>query len=741
MIHSRIRAHPDRRRCGSVGRPPSRKLEIEALEDRVVPATITVTNLGDTGPGTLRAAIEQANLDQSNGTINFAPSVMGTITLSTALPELSSNVIIAGPGLSALSVTRDVTGPAFNIFTVAAGVSVSVSGLTISGGLGATFVPYVISEGSAGGIYNAGTLALTDCTLSNNSAISGGVGGAIYNTGTLTLTDCTLSDNLAFLGGGIYNSGTTTVTGSTLSGDSGAPDGGGIFNTGTLTLTDSTLSGNSAISGGGGIGAGIDNYGTAILTDCTFSDNTDTIGNGGIGAGMSNFGMATLTDCTFSNNSAGDGGSGAGIFNTGTLTLSDSTLSGNSAISDGGGVYNSGMATLTDCTFSANTAVSGFGGGVYNSGMATLTDCTLSANTASSGGGVDIQVVNVGLAAPKVTAIANIFANVTGGNLVVGPGTAFVSLGLNLFSDTPAAPLNRTDLINTNPLLGPLADNGGPTMTMALLPGSPAINAGVSVPGVTTDQRGVFRPQGRAPDIGGQFELQLPPEVLDVRRNGVHDQPPSFVVTFTRPMDAASAEDLADYQLVSAGPDPRFGHRDVRAIRIRSVRYDASSNTVTIRPAHRLPLRHRYWLTILGTPPGGLVDTTGLFLDGAGTGQQGSNYVTVITDKLLAHSVYPQRRQASLKSVATSTGTTAKRSRPWCRGISSGTGATSRRALPPSPPASPPATAWPGLETRTSTPHSATSPRLTPRPRPPVLRHAVHSRRLAEGSHRPVPCR
>jgi hypothetical protein len=100
-------------------------------------------------------------------------------------------------------------------------------------------------------------------------------------------------------------------------------------------------------------------------------------------------------------------------------------------------------------------------------------------------------------------------------------------------------------------------------------------------------------------------------------------------------MDAASAEDLADYRLVFAGPDHRFGTRDDRAIRIRYVRYHATSDTVTIRPAHRLPLRQRYQLTILGTPPAGLMDTAGFFLDGVGTGQQGSNYVTVISDKLL----------------------------------------------------------------------------------------------------------
>ena len=89
------------------------------------------------------------------------------------------------------------------------------------------------------------------------------------------------------------------------------------------------------------------------------------------------------------------------------------------------------------------------------------------------------------------------------------PGGSFQSGGHNVFSDTPAAPLDPTDLINTDPLLGPLADNGGPTLTQALLPGSPAIDAGTAVSGVTTDQRGVPRPQGNAPDIGA-FEVEVP---------------------------------------------------------------------------------------------------------------------------------------------------------------------------------------------------------------------------------------
>src|SRR5262249_28363254 len=158
-------------------------------------------------------------------------------------------------------------------------------------------------------------------------------------------------------------------------------------------------------------------------------------------------------------------------FNSGTLTVTASTLSGNAA------------------TF--RTIFSGSqGGAIFNTGTVNLTDCTLSGNSADTGGGIFSS-------GTKVTATSSLFANPAG---EFGPGgnlaaAASVSLGHNLFSDAPAVHLDPTDLINADPLLGPLADNGGPTMTQALLPGSPAIDAGVAVPGVTTDQRGIPRTQ------------------------------------------------------------------------------------------------------------------------------------------------------------------------------------------------------------------------------------------------------
>jgi hypothetical protein len=118
-------------------------------------------------------------------------------------------------------------------------------------------------------------------------------------------------------------------------------------------------------------------------------------------------------------------------------------------------------------------------------------------NAAATGGGVAITSG----AQSVVASIDSIFQNTQGGNVSVATGS-FHSLGHNLFSDDPGISLDPTDVVNADPMLGPLANNGGPTLTQALLPGSPAINAGVAVAGIATDQRGASRPTSGPTDIG-----------------------------------------------------------------------------------------------------------------------------------------------------------------------------------------------------------------------------------------------
>jgi hypothetical protein len=462
---------------------------MEVLENRCVPST--VNNLLDSGPGSLRQAIIDT---PAGGMVDFQPGLSGTITLTTGELTIAKDLTIAGPGAGRITVSGHQATRVFDIEGLSP--SVTISGLTITEGLvtGPTNV--------GGGIINNAILTVADCILSDNSA-SGATarGGGIWNTGTLTVTDSVLTGNSASQGGGIDNFGTLTVTGSTLSGNSGGQfGGGGVFN-GTqamLTVIGSTFSGNSAMSGGG-----IENGGTlATVSGSTFDGNSASAGGG-----IVNGGPLTVTGSSFSNNSAGQGG---GILNSnlGTLTLTGCTVNGNSATGSaayGGGIYNQGTLTVTDCTLSANSAsgAGGRGGGIANyrpsvgTPMLTLIGSTLSGNSASVDGGA-IYNSSGGPTQTRNTILA-------GNTGAAGPDLfgSLGSLGHNLIGNTQGGSgFIVSDLLNVDPMLGPLQDSGGPTQTMALLVGSPAIDAGDNTDAPATDQRGFPRIVGDAIDIG-----------------------------------------------------------------------------------------------------------------------------------------------------------------------------------------------------------------------------------------------
>ena len=249
----------------------------------------------------------------------------------------------------------------------------------------------------------------------------------------------------------------------------------------------------------------------------TLSNLTVANGNaaGAGGGGIYNFGdTLTVSNSTISGNVAFGGG---GIYNepSGTLTVSNSTLSGNSSSSGGGGIVNGGTLTVSNSTLSGNSASGG--GGIWNNGgTLTLSNSTLSGNSSSPGDSGSI--LNNNTATLKNTIVSG------GSCLIVGgtPGT-FNDGGNNLDSGTSCGfSATNNSLSSTDPMLGPLADNGGPTKTHALLAGSPAIDKGVAVAGITTDQRGVARPQGPAPDIGAFefFEDTISPSGTVLINNG-----------------------------------------------------------------------------------------------------------------------------------------------------------------------------------------------------------------------------
>lgn len=232
-------------------------------------AIFTVSNLNDSGAGSLRQAIDDANTAVGADTITF--SVSGTITLASSLPNITeaTGLTIDGTGQT---VTISGNG-LYRVLFVDASASLNLHNLTITNG----------NNISGGGVYNSGTLTITDSTFSGNNAPGGGYGGGIYNTGSLIIMNSTFSDNdSGWAGGGIFSSGTLTITNSTFSGNS-TTYGGGIGDDGTLTITNSTFFGNSATLGGGIL----NNSGTATLLNIIVANSTSggncsgTITNGG----------------------------------------------------------------------------------------------------------------------------------------------------------------------------------------------------------------------------------------------------------------------------------------------------------------------------------------------------------------------------------------------------------------------------------------------------------------------------
>jgi hypothetical protein len=341
-------------------------------------ASFTVTNTNDSGPGSLRQAILDANLITGADTITF--DVSGTITLASTLPAIDDELTIDGSGQSII-ISGDNK---VRVITVNGGATLNLTGLTIANGL--------CNNCAGGGLYTEdGTININHGTFSGNSADCG--------------PDCGIS------GGAIANRGSV------------------------LNVSNSTFAGNSASSGGGGI---YSSHGSVMVSNSTFAGNSAVYEGGAIYNDLS------------------------------SATVSNSTFAGNSASVVGSAIYNArGSMTVSNSTFAGNSA--GFAGSIASASSMTLRN-TIVANSTAGGD------CNGSISADSHTLASD-------GSC--GGATVKSSAELNL---------------------GRLANNGGPTQTIALLPGSAAIDA-ATTDCPDTDQRGIARPQGSACDIGA-FELE-----------------------------------------------------------------------------------------------------------------------------------------------------------------------------------------------------------------------------------------
>lgn len=424
-------------------------------------ATFNVTNLADTGAGSLRQAIDDANLAAGADDITFQAGLTGTITLTTGQLAITDSLMIVGPGAGNLSVSGNNASRVFYLYNNAATIDVQLSGMTITGGNAST---------GAGIINFDENLTLDGVTISGNAAATDG--GGLWADGfnmNLTIQNSTISGNTAGDdGGGIYiedTGGPTLISNTTISGNTAAGAGGGIYlydPDDDVTIANSAISGNSAATDGGGV----------------YLYSFDS-------------GSLQVTSSTVSGNSAAAGG---GLFLYGVdqpFLMESSTVSGNQATAgDGGGVYlydNTAPSEFRHSTIAANSAT-GAGGGLFNSsGDVTVAHTLIGDNTA--GGDADVGGGGTFL-------VAN--------SLIEAPGTANITD-------------NGGNVLNLDAQLGALSNNGGPTMTH--LPGAtgPAINAGDAafVPPPASDQRGNARVSGGRIDIGsvevaaGTVELAL----------------------------------------------------------------------------------------------------------------------------------------------------------------------------------------------------------------------------------------
>ena len=418
-------------------------------------ATIKVNSFADNEVSdslcTLREAIIAANTDTAyrgcpagNGVDNVAIP-KGTYTLASQLPAITSHINIIGASRDSTIIQASACNPVTRP----------------EGCIPADFRIFSVNFGS--------TLEIDTVTIRHGWAVDDS-GGAILNAGTLFVNNSVLSGNFAWIGGAVANdSGYMVINSSVLSNNMADAEisngyGGAISNDlGTLLVETSLIEKNFAAYAGGGI---YNFNGTADVVNSTLFDNQAPVGGG------------------LWNNTGG------------TINILGTTFEMNQAWYEGGGLFNEGEINATNGTFSGNDSRDNGGGISSWNGLVDLESSTFSDNTAQMGSGVYIidGILNF-----SNTIIAN--SNNEDCLIEWGLGGSISTNMHNLVEDNSCS-VGGINFISGDPLLGPLADNGGPTKTHALLVNSPAIDSGFCDSSPESDQRGEMRPAGSGCDIG-----------------------------------------------------------------------------------------------------------------------------------------------------------------------------------------------------------------------------------------------
>lgn len=495
-------------------------------------ATLTVTNANDDGPGSLREAVLLASPGDE---VLFETSLAGVpIVLISGELVIDKELAITGLGKNLSILDGNRAGRVFNLGEAA---NVTLSDLTVRNGWPRECVADQRTRSEGGGIYSAGSLRIVRCLVSGNQASywqshcsedfdapESIRGGGIFNRGTLVVDQSEIQGNVCFsnsrgFGGGVYNSGSVTLTDSKISGNSGLVDrfsglyGAGIYNvaSGSASLLRSQVNSN-------GPAKGIENLGNLTIASSSLTANT-----GYRGGAVFNGGAAQISDSSLQGNAAGVLFSVGGIQNVGSLTLLRTTVA-NNASEVVGGILNGGVLRVLQSTIVNNEGFRGAGGLQSNGNLAVIGSTIAGNRTLLDFGGIslsggsfksDVLTGNTNLNDPELADC----------------GGTMISLGRNLVGDTHGCTglvggvngdMAGVDWRSTFEIDGSqfwavrLADNGGPTPTVALLPESPAID---NIPtadctdeqgnALITDQRGVPRPQGPACDAGA-FEFSTP---------------------------------------------------------------------------------------------------------------------------------------------------------------------------------------------------------------------------------------